>query len=76
MATWMTASDVSLRDRPTKALERRTTVGVLRAIAQRIQFLRTEVNQLQTEIDRLAGAIAPWLLELPGSDRSAPPRSW
>jgi transposase len=56
----------SLRDRPAKSLEHRTTVRVLRTTAQRIQFLHAEVDQLQTEIDRLVSSIAPWLLELPG----------
>jgi transposase len=42
------------------------TVRVVRTTAQRIQFLRVEVDQLQTEIDRLVSSIAPWLLELPG----------
>ena len=64
--TRLVAHCASLRDRPAKSLEHRMTVRVVRTTAQRIQFLRVEVDQLQTEIDRLVSSIAPWLLELPG----------
>jgi transposase len=55
-----------LRDRPTWSLEHRMTVRALRCTAQRIQLLTAEASQLEGEIDRLVGAVAPWLLELPG----------
>jgi transposase len=55
-----------LRDRPTRSLEHRMTVRALRCTAQRIQLLTAEASQLEGEIDRLVGAVAPWLLELPG----------
>ena len=66
----------SLRTRPTRSLEHQATVRALRATAQRIQFLQTEDDQLQAELTRLVSAIAPWLLEVPGVGRSAPPRCW
>jgi transposase len=56
----------ALRDRPARSLEHRMTVRALRCTALRIQFLTTEANQLEGEIGRLVGAVAPWLLELPG----------
>jgi transposase len=55
-----------LRARPAKSLEHRATVRALRATAQRIQLLQAEANALQAELTALVGAIAPWLLELPG----------
>jgi transposase len=56
----------SLRERPTKSLEHRATVQALRATAQRIQLLQAEADQLQAELTVLVGAVAPWLLEVPG----------
>jgi transposase len=56
----------ALRDRPTRSLEHRMTVRALRCTALRIQVLTAEARQLEGEIGRLVGAVAPWLLELPG----------
>jgi transposase len=56
----------SLRPRPTRSLEHQATVQALRATAQRIQSLQAEADQLQAELTRLVGAVAPWLLEVPG----------
>jgi transposase len=55
-----------LRLRPTRSLEHQATVRALRATAQRIQFLQAEADQLQAELAMLVGAVAPWLLEVPG----------
>jgi transposase len=55
-----------LRARPTRSLEHQTTVRALRATAARIQFLQAEADQLQAELTTLVGAMAPWLLEVPG----------
>jgi transposase len=55
-----------LRPRPTRSLEHQATVRALRATAQRIQFLQAEADQLQAELAVLVGAVAPWLLEVPG----------
>jgi hypothetical protein len=66
----------SLRDRPARSLEHRMTVRALRLTARRIQLLAAEAAALWAELDQLVAAVAPWLLELPGSDRSAPPRCW
>jgi transposase len=55
-----------LRERPARSLEHRATVRALRATAQRIQFLQAEADQLQAELAVLVGAVAPWLLEVPG----------
>jgi transposase len=41
-------------------------VRALRATAQRIEFLAAEAEQLQVELTVLVGAVAPWLLEVPG----------
>jgi transposase len=65
-----------LRARPARSLEHRMTVRALCSTAQRIQLLAVEAAGLRAELDRLVAAIAPWLLELPGSGRSAPLRSW
>jgi hypothetical protein len=65
-----------LRDRPSRSLEHRMTVLALRSTAQRIQHLAVEAARLRAELARLVAAVAPWLLELPGVGRSAPPRSW
>jgi transposase len=56
----------SLRDRPARSLEHRVTVRALRSTAQRIQLLAAEAATLRAEVQRLVGAVAPWLLELPG----------
>jgi transposase len=56
----------SLRERPSRSLEHRATVRALRATAQRIQLLQAEADQLQAELTILVGAVAPWLLEVPG----------
>jgi transposase len=42
------------------------TVLALRSIAQRVQVLAAEADQLEGEITRLVRAVAPWLLELQG----------
>jgi transposase len=55
-----------LRDRPSRSLEHRMTVRALRSTAKRIQRLALEAAELRAELDRLVGAVAPWLLELPG----------
>jgi transposase len=55
-----------LRARPTRSLEHQATVRALRATAQRIQALAAEADQLQAELTGLVGAVAPWLLEVPG----------
>jgi hypothetical protein len=52
--------------RPTRSLEHQATVRALRATAERIQFLAAEADQLQAELTTLVGAMAPWLLEVPG----------
>jgi transposase len=59
-------SCASLRERPTRSLEHRATVRALRLTAQRIQLLAAEADQLQAELAVLVGAVAPWLLEVPG----------
>jgi transposase len=56
----------SLRERPTRSLEHRATIRALRVTAQRIQFLQAEADQLPAELTVLVGAVAPWLLEVPG----------
>jgi len=55
-----------LRPRPTRSLEHQATVRALRATAQRIQLLQAEADQLQAKLAVLVGAMAPWLLEVPG----------
>jgi transposase len=65
-----------LRDRPARSLEHRMTVRALRLTAQRIQCLAVEAAGLRADLERLVAAVAPWLLELPGVGRSAPPRCW
>jgi transposase len=55
-----------LRDRPSRSLEHRMTVGALRLTAQRVQRLAVEAAGPRAELDRLVAAVAPWLLELPG----------
>jgi transposase len=66
----------ALRDRPARSLEHRTTVRALRSTAHRIQLLAAEAAELRAELEQLVAAVAPRLLELPASARSAPPRSW
>jgi transposase len=56
----------TLRDRPARSLEHRMTVRALRSTAHRIQLLAAEAAELRAGLDRLVGAIEPWLLELPG----------
>jgi transposase len=65
-----------LRDRPARSLEHRTTVQVLRTTAQRIQVLQAEIDALGGQLTRLVDAIAPWLADLPGVDRSPQRRFW
>jgi transposase len=55
-----------LRARPTSSLEHQATVGALRVTAAPIQLLQAEADQLQAELTTLVGAMAPWLLEVPG----------
>src|SRR4029453_13950091 len=55
-----------LRARPTRSLEHQATAREVRATAQPIQFLQAEADQLQAELAALVGAVAPWLLEVPG----------
>jgi len=66
----------SLRERPTRALEHRATIRALRVTAQRIQFLAAEADPLHAELTVLVRAAPPWLLEVPASGPSAPPRCW
>jgi len=40
------------------------------------RHLAAEAAGLWAELERLVAAVAPWLLELPGWGRAAPPRSW
>jgi transposase len=56
----------ALRRRHARSLEHHATVRALRATAQRIQLLQAEADQLQAELAVLVGAVAPWLLEVPG----------
>jgi transposase len=56
----------SLRARPARSLEHQVTVRALGTTAARIQFLQAEADQLQAELTTLVGAVAPWLLEVPG----------
>jgi transposase len=56
----------TLRDRPARSLEHRTTVRALRSTARRVQVLAAEAAELEGEIGRLVRAVAPWLVELPG----------
>jgi transposase len=56
----------SMRTRPTRSLEHQATVRALRATAQRIQALAAEADELEAELTVLVGAVAPWLLEVPG----------
>ncbi len=56
----------SLRERPARSLEHRMTVRALQATAQRIGCPQAEADQLQAELTALVGAVAPWLLEVPG----------
>jgi hypothetical protein len=52
------------------------TVRALRSTAQRIRLLAAEAAGLWAELERLVAMVAPWLLELPGWGRAAPPRCW
>ena len=64
-----------LRPRPTRSLEHQATVRALRATAARIQLLQAAAALLQAELAVLVGAVAPWLLEVPGvspPERSGP----
>jgi hypothetical protein len=49
------------------------TARALRRTARRIRQLAAEAALLGAELERLVAAIAPWLLELSGWGRSAPP---
>ena len=49
-----------------QSLKHQATVRALRATAQRIRSLQVEADQLQAELTTLVGAMAPWLLEVPG----------
>jgi transposase len=42
------------------------TARALRSTARRVQVLAAEAAELESELDRLVRAAAPWLLELPG----------
>jgi transposase len=55
-----------LRARPTRSLEHQATVRALRATTQRIRSRQAEANHLHAELTTLVGAMAPWLLEVPG----------
>ena len=66
----------SCRDRPARSLEHRMTIRALRCTALRIRLLAGDAALLRGELDRLVAAVAPWLLELSGVGRSAPPRCW
>lgn len=56
----------ALRPRPTRDLEHRSTIRVLKCTAQRIQALRAEAHELETDIQQLVTTMAPKLLTLPG----------
>lgn len=56
----------ALRPRPSRDLEHRTTVRVLRSTALRILALRQEANDLEAEIEPLVAVMHPQLLTLPG----------
>jgi transposase len=56
----------SLRDRPTRDIEHRTTVRGLRATARRIQLLTDEADELEREIADLVTQAQPQLMTLPG----------
>jgi transposase len=56
----------ALRPRPSRNLEHRATVRVLRSTAQRILMLRQEADELEAEIQPLVTAMQPQLLALPG----------
>jgi len=55
-----------LRPRPSRDIEHRATVRVLRSTAQRILTLRQEADELEAEIQPLVAAMQPDLLRLPG----------
>jgi transposase len=56
----------TLRARPSRDIEHRTTVRVLHCTARRIQLLRSEAEALQAEITDLVTSMHPQLLTLPG----------
>jgi transposase len=56
----------ALTEQPGMSLEQRTTVRALRGVARRVQHLQAEADQLERDLTRLVGGIAPWLVELPG----------
>jgi hypothetical protein len=56
----------ALRPRPSRDLEHRTTVRVLRSTALRILALRQEANDLEAEIEPLVAVMHPQLLTLTG----------
>lgn len=56
----------ALRPRPSRDIEHRTTVRVLRSTAQRILTLRQEADELEAEIQPLVATMRPELLRLPG----------
>lgn len=56
----------ALRPRPTRDLEHRTTVRVMRSTALRILALRHEAIDLEAEIKPLVSVMQPQLLALPG----------
>lgn len=56
----------ALRPRPSRDLEHRATVRVLRSTTQRILMLRQEADELEAEIQPLVTAMQPQLLDLPG----------
>jgi transposase len=56
----------ALRPRPSRDIEHRTTVRVLRSTAQRILTLRQEADELEADIQPLVAAMQPELLTLPG----------
>ena len=55
-----------LRIMATHSIEHRTTIRVLRATARRIQFLTTEADDLEAELDLLVAQATPELLAEPG----------
>lgn len=56
----------ALRARPTRDLEYRTTIRVLKCTAQRVSALRAEARELEVEIQQLLTTMAPQLLNLLG----------
>jgi transposase len=55
-----------LRTGPSQPLEHRATVIALRATGRRVLALEAEANDLESQLEDLIAAHAPWLLDQPG----------